>query len=142
MDTRIENRVGVRASAERIWDILADFSRWDRWNPYETGLKGALGFGAPLELTEVLPDMGERQVQAHIREWQPNTQLIWSEKRGWLFNAVRYYEIEELAPGSCIVANGVIFTGLRGELFHDKHRPAIRAAYEAIGESLRQAAQA
>ncbi|MGO4409438.1 MULTISPECIES: SRPBCC family protein [unclassified Brevundimonas] len=139
--TRIEKRIGVRAPSDRIWEILSDLENWHRWNPYETGVTGALAFGGGINLTEALPGMVERQVQARIGDWQPYSQLVWAEKRGWLFNAIRYYEIEELDRGSCIVSNGVIFTGLRGELFHDKHRPTIRAAYEEIGEALRRAAE-
>lgn len=139
--TRIEKRIGVRAPSDRIWEILSDLEHWDRWNPYETGVTGAVAFGGGISLTEALPGMAQRQVQARIGDWRPYSQLVWAEKRGWLFNAVRYYDIEELERGSCIVTNGVIFSGLRGELFHDKHRSKIRAAYEEIAEALRRAAE-
>jgi len=139
--TRIENRIGVRASADRIWEVLADLGGWSRWNPHETQVEGALSFGAALTLTEAIPDLGERRVEARLGDWQPLSQLVWTERRGFLFNAVRYYEIEQLEPGSCIVANGMIFTGLRGELFHDKHRARIRPAYEAINAALKRVAE-
>ena len=141
MDSRIESRVGVRADAERIWDIIADLERWERWNPHETGVSGAIAFGGALRLTETLPGLPERAAAYGVGEWQPLAQLVLLEKRGWLFNAVRYFEIEELERGSCIVANGVIFSGLRGELFHDKHRKTIRAAYAGISEGLRKLAE-
>ena len=139
--TRIEKRVGVNAPSDRIWEILSDLENWHAWNPYETSLTGTLAFGSSISLTEALPGMAERQVQARIGDWQPYSQLVWAEKRGWLFNAIRYYEIEELERGNCIVSTGVIFTGLRGELFHDKHRKTIRSAYEDIAEALRRAAE-
>ncbi len=142
MDTaRIEKRVGVRAPSDRIWELISDLPSWDRWNPHETGLEGRIGFGAPIALTEALPGLPERRVTARVGEWQPYAQLVWAEKRGWLFDMIRYFEIEELEPGSCIVATGAIFSGLRGELFHDRHRRAIRSAYEEIVESLRVAAE-
>jgi hypothetical protein len=141
MDSRIEKRVGVRAPAERIWEIIADLPGWGRWNPYEADLSGTIAFGAAITLTERLPGQPERAVTARVGDWQPLAQLVWTEKRGWLFGSVRYFEIEELEPGSCIVANGAIFTGLRGELFHDKNRKAIRAAYEEIAEKLRTLAE-
>jgi hypothetical protein len=139
--TRIEKRIGVRAPSDRIWEILSDLENWHTWNPYETGLTGALAFGSGISLTEALPGMPERQVQARLGDWQPYAQLVWTEKRGWLFNVIRYYEIEELERGNCIVSNGTIFSGLRGELFHDKHRKIIAPAYEEIGEALRRAAE-
>ena len=139
--TRIEKRVGVNAPSDRIWEILSDLENWHAWNPYETSLTGTLAFGSSISLTEALPGMAERQVQARLGDWQPYSQLVWVEKRGFMFNAIRYYEIEELERGNCIVSNGVIFSGLRGELFHDKHRKTIRSAYEEIAEALRRAAE-
>ena len=64
------------------------------------------------------------------------------EKRGLWFRSMRYFEIEELEPGSCIVANGFIFSGLRGEMHFDRHRKALRAAVDAVAEGLKTAAEA
>ena len=139
---RIENRIGVRAPAERIWDVLTDFAGWRRWNPHETDIEGVLGFGAAIRLTERLPDLGERRIEARLGEWQPNAQLVWAERRGFLFRTLRYYEIDELERGSCILASGTRFSGLRGELFHDKHRGALRRGHEGIVEGLKAASEA
>jgi hypothetical protein len=139
--TRIEARVGVRATTDRIWEIISDLPHWERWNPYETKVSGTIAFGGVLEMTERLPGLSERRAVARIGDWQPYARLVWNEKRGWLFNATRYITIEELEPGSCIVAIGLVTSGLRGELFHDKHRKAIRRAYDEIGEGLRKLAE-
>lgn len=142
MSFRIEKRVGVRAASDRIWDLIADLPAWDRWNPFETGLEGAIAFGGTLALTESFPGLPERRAAFRVGDWRPYAQLVLSEKRGWQFDIIRYFEIEELEPGSCIVANGAYFRGLRGEGFHDRHRRTIRAGYEQIAESLRTAAEA
>jgi len=39
------------------------------------------------------------------------------------------------------VSHGTVFTGLRAELFHDKHRARIRPAYQAISEALKRTAE-
>jgi hypothetical protein len=141
MNFKIEKRVGVRAPSERIWEVLTDLPGWDRWNPVETGIAGVIAFGGELALTERIEGLPERRVIGRVSDWQPNAQLVWAEKRGWLFNVVRFYEIEELAPGSSIVANGFIFSGLRGEGFHEKHRRTLRAGCEAVAEALRVTAE-
>lgn len=137
---KIEKRVGVNATSERIWEILSDLPGWNRWNAVETDLEGTIGFNSQITLSEGIDGLPGRRPTVRVGDWQPYAQLIWTEKRGWAFNVVRYFEIEELEAGSCIVANGFIFTGLRGELFHDKHRKALRAACESVAEGLRQAA--
>lgn len=136
---KIEQRIGLQASSDRIWEVLSDLKSWDRWNPIETGLDGAIAFGGQIILTETIEGLPERRPTVRIGDWQPYAQLIWTEKRGWAFDVIRYFEIEELEPGSCIVANGYIFSGLRGELFHDKHRRTLRSACAGVAEGLRRA---
>ena len=139
---RIEKRIGVRASTDRIWELISDLSGWDRWNPVETAVEGTIAYGGAIALTEAIPGLPERRASVRVGEWQPYAQLVWMEKRGLWFRSMRYFEIEELEPGSCIVANGFIFSGLRGEMFFDRRRKELRAAVDAIAEGLKSAAEA
>ena len=139
---RIEKRIGVRASTDRIWEMISDLSGWDRWNPVETAVEGTIAYGGAIALTEAIPGLPERRASVRVGEWQPYAQLVWMEKRGLWFRSMRYFEIEELEPGSCIVANGFIFSGLRGEMFFDRRRKELRAAVDAIAEGLKSAAEA
>lgn len=141
-DTRIEKRIGVQADSERIWDLIADLDAWDRWNPHDRDVEGAIAFGGRLHMTEAWPDHDERRATAQVAEWQPLARLVWAEKRGFLFRTLRYIEIEELERGSCILASGVLFSGLRAELHMDKHRSALRRGHAAIVEGLKAAAEA
>ena len=139
---RIEKRIGVRAPADRIWDLIADLPGWDGWNPIETSVEGTIAYGGSIALTEAVPGLPERRTMVRVGEWQPRAQLVWVEKRGLWFNALRYFEIEELQPGSCIFANGFIFTGLRGEMHFDRHRKTLRTAVDSIAEGLKTTAEA
>lgn len=142
MDTaRIEKRIGVRASTDRIWEVIHDLSGWDRWNPVETGVEGTIGFGGQIALTERIEGLGERRAVTSVGDWQPYAQLVLTEKRGLWFRSTRYFEIEELEPGSCIVSNGFILHGLRGEMFFDKHRKLLRHAVDAVAEAWKVAAE-
>ena len=139
---RIEKRIGVRASTDRLWEILADLPGWDRWNPIETAVEGTIAYGGQITLTEAIEGLPPRRAVAHVGEWQPYAQLVWMEKRGLWFRSMRYYEIEELSPGSCIVANGFIFSGLRGEMFFDRNRLRLRHGVDAVAEAWKAAAEA
>ena len=139
---RIERRIGVRASRDRIWELIADLPGWDRWNPVETGVEGTIAYGGGIALTESVGGLPVRRAAVRVAEWEPYAQLVWTEKRGMWFSAMRYFEIEELEPGSCIVANGFIFSGLRGEMHFDRHRKPLRVAVDAVAEALKTAAEA
>ena len=140
---RIERRIGVRATPDQIWDLIADLPGWDRWNPVETKLEGAIAFGAEIALTERIGDLPERRAATRVGEWQPYSQLVWAESRGLWFRSMRYFEIEPLdQPNSCIVSNGFIFSGLRGEMFFDRNRRHLRHAVDAVAEAWKAAAEA
>lgn len=138
---RIEKRIGVRAPADDIWELIADLPAWERWNPVETAVEGTIAYGGSIALTEAVPGLPERRTTVRVGEWQPRAQLVWVEKRGLWFNALRYFEIEELQPGSCIFANGFIFTGLRGEMHFDRHRKTLRTAVDSIADGMKTAVE-
>lgn len=138
---RIERRIGVCATPEQIWTLIADLPLWDRWNPIETGLEGTVAFGEQIALTETIEGLPERRVITRVGEWQPYSQLVWSENRGLWFRSMRYFEIEQLEKNSCIVANGFIFSGLRGEMYFDRSRPHLRHAVDAVADALKAAAE-
>lgn len=140
--TRIENRIGVRASSAQIWDVIADLEGWHHWNPFERNLQGTLGFSAPLQFEEHFTGMPERKASATIVEWEPCGQLLWFENRGFLFRSSRYFEIQPLDTNACIVTNGIIFSGLRGEMYHDKHRAKIKPHLLTINERLKAVVEA
>jgi hypothetical protein len=140
---RIERRIGVRATPDQIWALIADLPGWDRWNPVETGLEGTIAFGANIALTERIGELPERRVASRVGDWQPLSQLVWAENRGLWFRSLRYFEIQPLdQPNSCIVANGFIFSGLRGEMFFDRNRRHLRHAVDAVAEAWKAAAEA
>lgn len=143
MDTaKIETRIGIRASTDAIWEVISNLPGWDSWNPVETGVSGTIAFGSDISLTEAIEGLPERRCVGRVGEWQPYAQLVWVENRGLWFRSVRYFEIEELEPGSCIAANGFIFQGLRGEMFFDKHRKHLRHAVDGVAEAWKAAAEA
>jgi hypothetical protein len=143
MNFKVEKRIGVRAPSERIWAVISDLPGWDRWNPVETGLEGTIAFGANIALTERIGELPERRVASRVGDWQPHSQLVWAENRGLWFRSLRYFEIQPLdQPNSCIVANGFIFSGLRGEMFFDRNRRHLRHAVDAVAEAWKAAAEA
>lgn len=142
MNFRSQSRIGVRADAMVIWNLIADLPMWSRWNPIEKNVSGTFSFGGAFSATESIPGLPERAFTGKVSSWTPGAQLVISEKRGFLFNSLRFFEIDELEPGSCIVANGQVFSGIRGEGFYEKHRRPLREAFDQVAESIKREAEA
>ena len=60
-DAKIERRAGVQATSDRLWELVSDLPGWNRWNPHETDVEGAIAFGGQLTITEAFPGQGERR---------------------------------------------------------------------------------
>ena len=142
MSIRIEHRIGVAASSERIWEIIADLERWSEWNELHVGVTGQIAYGGGLTLTEALPGEPPRTTTVTVPDWTPEMQLVWRDKRGFLSKSTRYFEIEALSATGCILANGEIFDGMIGEDWAIKRRRKFRDAFEAINRAIKARAEA
>lgn len=142
MSVRIQHREGIAADVMDVWEVIADFRTWPEWNPLVPSISGALGFKAPLSLTETLPGEPPRQATVTVTDWTPGDQLVWLDRRGWASRSRRYFELESLAPGACILANGEIFEGWRGQAFARRHARALREGFEAINTAIKARLQA
>ncbi|MDO1559603.1 SRPBCC domain-containing protein [Brevundimonas sp. 2R-24] len=141
MPIKIESRVGIQAASDDIWELLGDFARWSHWNPVHPEVQGALRIGAPLMLRERLSEGEGQMLSASVVEWVPREQIIWAMNRGLMARSVRYFEIEELDRGSCIFANGEIWSGFLGEFDAKRERARRRAAFERISMALKAAVE-
>lgn len=142
MRVKLEHRTGVRAPAEAIWSVLYDIEAWPRWNPLYTKAAGVIRIGAPLELEVVLPGQAPRVIRPVVLDWVPNEQILWRlTMLGGLVKSMRYFEIEELVPGSCIFSNGEMFDGLLGPSVAKRLRGPIRAGFQAMGEAVKALAE-
>jgi hypothetical protein len=135
---KLEHRLGVKAPAEAIWTVLADIEGWARWNPLYPRASGVIRMGAPLDLELALPGQPPRPIRPIVADWVPNEQIHWRlSLLGGLVKSTRYFEIEELAPGACIFANGELFGGLIGPRVARRMARPIRAGFAALGEALK-----
>jgi hypothetical protein len=143
MRFKLEHRLGVRASAETIWSLLADVDRWAEWNPLYTRASGVIRMDSPLELELSLPGQAPRQIRPVVADWVPQEQLLWRlSMLGGLVKSTRYFEIEELAPGSCIFSNGELFDGPLGPSVARRMAGPIRSGFAAMGEAVKARAEA
>lgn len=140
---RIEHRIGVQAPPETIWELIYDVDGWSRWNPLYAEAKGAIHIGEKLDLTVVLPGMKPQSARATVLEWVPNEQLHYqTSSLGGLIKGTRYVEIEQLAPESCIVANGEIMGGLFGPQLARSIGGKVFKALRGMNEALKEQAEA
>lgn len=143
MRVKLENRIGIQAEPETVWSLVAGVADWPRWNPCCPEARGVVRIGEKIEYVAALPGMKPVKVAATVFDWVPNEQLhLAVTALGGLVRSTRYFEIEQLAPGSCIFSNGEMFGGPLGGMVARRYRQPIRAGFAAIGEAIKAAAEA
>jgi hypothetical protein len=123
--------------------VLADLPAWEQWNPLYPKAAGEIRIGGALELTLALPGQKPQAIRPTVVDWVPNEQLLWKlSMAGGLVKTVRFLEIEVLAPGSCIVANGEFLGGLLGPRLGKRAGRAIYRGFREMNEALKARAEA
>jgi len=140
---RIEHRIGIQTPPDVIWELIYDLERYRDWNPLYAEASGSIHIGEKLNMTITLPGMKPQNVQATVLEWVPNEQLHYQVSGlGGLVKGVRYVEIEQLAPESCIVSNGEISGGLLGPTVARQVGGKIYKGLRLMNEALKEQAEA
>jgi hypothetical protein len=139
---RIEDRIGIQAPQELIWEVIYDLSTWHEWNPTYPRAEGEIRIGNTLVLDLVLPGQQTQELKARVLDWVPNEQLHWELKLlGGLIKTLRYIEISPLAETGCVVDNGEIFGGLMGPSLGKRMRGPVRRGVRAMNEALKVRAE-
>ena len=73
----LHSEIEIAASPERVWDILADFAAYPRWNPFIRYISGELEVGERLEVRLEPPDSRGITLRPRVLSTEPNRQLRW-----------------------------------------------------------------
>ena len=141
MTARIQHRLGVTASRERIWEVLSDLANWGEWNPLYPKAEGTISFGGRLVLTEHQQGHAPQPIVFKVSDWAPGEHLIMNAPAGFMTSRIQYVEIDGLQREGCILACGVIFKGW-SEAKLKKANQGLRAGFEAMCEGLKAKAEA
>ena len=140
---RVEDRIGIQAPAEVIWEIVHDLPAWAEWNPTYTAAAGEIRIGGTLVLTLALPGQPPQEIRPKVLEWVPGEQLHWQlTMMGGLIRTLRYIEIEARGPANTIVDNGELFGGFMGPSLGKRVGGTVRRGFRAMNEALKVRAEA
>jgi hypothetical protein len=139
---RVEDRIGIQAPAEVIWEIVYDIERWSDWNPTYQYKAGRIGIGEILTMTLKLPGQPDQEIRPKVLQWAPPTQLHWQlTMLGGMIKTLRYVEVDQIAEESCVVDNGELFAGLMGPSFAKRIGGSVRRGFHAMNEALKARAE-
>lgn len=140
----IETSVHIAASADRVWDVLADFERYPQWNPFIRSISGPLEAGARLSVRIAQGDDREAHVSATLVDVMPRRELRWrgSLLLPGLLDGEHYFRIEPSGADACTFEQGDRFSGVLSPLLVTAEALATgRAGCEAMNAALKRFAE-
>lgn len=139
----IRTEIEIHATAKKVWDVLADFTAYPRWNPVIRSVAGMPEVGKPLQASILMPSGREMKIRPKLLAFSPGRELRW---RGGLllpgiFDGEHYFVIEELAGGGVRFRHGESFSGILAPLLYRMIAAPFHQAYVAMNEALKREAE-
>ena len=140
---QVQTHIDIEAPASLVWAILADFGRYQRWNPLIRGVLGHLRTGAQIEVKLRSPRGEELSVRAMVVHVREERELRWRER--WtlpgLFSSERRFRVEPLPRGGVRFHHGEQVEGIMVPLLTRRRRLRVQLGFDAMNTALKRRAE-
>jgi hypothetical protein len=141
----LRSEIVIEASAERVWGLLTDFTRFPEWNPFIRRARGNVKEGQRLEVHMQPSGANGMTFRPTVLKAEPNRELRWIGHLliPGLFDGEHIFTIEPLGPDRVRFVQREIFTGLLVPLFARGLDTDTQRGFEEMNQALKvQAEQA
>ena len=138
MVREIATEIEIDGSAQGVWDVIADFAAYPRWNPFLLKVDGTPKAGERIRFRFELPRGFRAPACATILKAETGRELRWAGSLPGLFRAERYFVIERIGTARLRFHHGEIFSGLLVPIVWPILRGNGREVYEAMNVALKQ----
>jgi hypothetical protein len=134
----VRTQAVIPAPPEAVWAVLADFGRYQAWNPLNIRASGEAKLGAKVRMTFLnLARPGTTIDQTvTVTTCEPGRALAWSGKVPLLFRGRHHFALEGVAEGTLLLhgedLGGLVTRGFTPERIARDFTPA----YEALNVAL------
>ena len=139
----IETEIEIRASAERVWELLTEFASYPRWNPFVRSLEGELIVGKNPSVFIQPPGSRGMRFRPTLLAVSPTRELRWKGKLllPGLFDGEHYFKLENAPNGGVLFRQGERFTGILVPLFRKSLDRATEQGFIAMNEAVKREAE-
>jgi hypothetical protein len=143
MSKQLRTQIDIKATPERVWDILTDFDAYAQWNPFMTRASGKPVQGE--RLTIRMEPQGGRAVMFRptVREAAPQRRLRWLGHLllPGIFDGEHSFTIEPLDGGRVRLIQQETFRGVLLPLLANSLDRRTLPSFERMNQALKQRAE-
>jgi hypothetical protein len=138
MKKNIETTIRIKATAEKIWNILTDFQKYPEWNPFVFSMEGEAKEG-----TNLKANIQGMKFKPLVLAAKKNQEFRWKGSlfvKG-LFDGEHYFMLNENGDGTTTLTHGEFFSGLLVAMFSKTLDTKTKSGFEKLNEALKQRAE-
>ncbi len=128
----IATEIEIDGCAHDVWEALADFAAYPRWNPFLLKVDGAPKAGERVRFWFELPRGLRAPACATVLQAERERELRWAGRLPGLLRAEHYFVIEHIGPARVRFRHGEIFSALLVPIVWPILRRSGREVYEAM----------
>jgi hypothetical protein len=136
----VRTEIEIGTGPERVWKILADFEKYDQWNPFINRITGQAKQGAKIEIHIETPGGKSRRYEPTVTKVDQGRELRWLGK-SWLLNGEHIFTIEPLEAERVRFVHREVFDGLLTSLFGKSLDTDVKQGFEEMNKALKERAE-
>jgi hypothetical protein len=143
MTKHLHTEIEIRATPERVWQILTDFAAYQEWNPFMVRASGTPAEGRRLTI-RMQPEGGRAMTfRPTVREATEGRRLRWLGRLlvPGVFDGEHSFTIEPLADDRVRLVQDEEFRGVLVPLFAKSLDRNTRPAFERMNQALKRRAE-
>lgn len=136
----IRTEIEIAASAQRVWEVLADFARYSEWNPFIREATGEPKEGSKLEIHITTPSGAKRTYEPRVTKVEQGRELRWLGKVPGFLSGEHIFTLEERG-GRTLLVHREVFGGLLTSFFGKSLDEDVKAGFEEMNRALKKRAE-
>lgn len=136
----VRTEIEINADPEKVWQILADFDKYDQWNPFINRIVGQAKEGAKLEIHIETPGGRKRKYGPTVTKVEQGRELRWLGK-SLLLNGEHIFTIEQLQPMRVLFVHREVFDGPLTLIFGKSLDTDVKQGFEEMNRALKDMAE-
>lgn len=136
----VRTEIDINAGPERVWKILADFEKYEQWNPFINRIIGQAKEGFKISIHIETPAGKIRTYEPTVTKVEQGRELRWLGK-SWLLNGEHIFTIEQLQTEHVRFVHREVFNGFLTSIFGKSLDTDVKQGFEEMNKALKERAE-
>lgn len=140
MAKEIKTELVIKASPEKVWQVLTDFNKYPEWNPFIKSLHGEMVLGSKFRVKIQPPNGKEMEFKPTLLVYSKNQEFKWLGHFGikGIFDGEHRFQLIDNVDGTTTFIQSERFSGILVPFLKKMLEIDTKNGFELMNEQLRK----